>query len=122
MMSRAGKYHAVRGMALGLLLAVATVTGVAIREQVVEQRQATHAAGLVQRLLDADTAQVPQVVGEMAEYRQWTDPLLREEMDKAADKSRQKLHTSLALLPVDGSQVPYLYDRLLDAEAHEVPV
>ena len=122
MMARAGKYHAVRGMALGLLLAVATVTGLAIREQAVEQRKATYAAGLVQRLLDADTAQVPGVVGEMAEYRQWTDPLLREENGKAADKSRQKLHASLALLPVDGSQVTYLYDRLLDAEPHEVPV
>jgi serine/threonine protein kinase/formylglycine-generating enzyme required for sulfatase activity len=122
MMARAGRYHAVRGMTLGLLLAVTAVTGLAIREQVVEQRKATHAAGLVQRLLDADTAQVPGVVGEMAEYRQWTDPLLREENAKAADKSRQKLHASLALLPVDGSQVTYLYDRLLDAEPHEVPV
>ncbi len=122
LMARAGKYHAVRGMALSLLLAVATVTGLALREQVVEQRNATHAAGLVQRLLDADTAQVPQVVGELAEYRQWTDPLLREENDKAADKSRQKLHASLALLPVDGTQVSYLYDRLLDAEPHDVPV
>src|SRR5262249_49587512 len=108
MMARAGKYHALRGMALALLLAVATVTGWAIREQVVEQRKAAHAAELVQRLLYADTAQVPGVVGEMAEYRQWTDPLLHAEIDKAADKSRQKLHASLALLPVDGSQVPYL--------------
>jgi formylglycine-generating enzyme required for sulfatase activity len=122
MMGRAGKYHAVRGMALGLLLAVATVTGLAIREQVMEQRRATYAAGLVQRLLDADTAQVPPVVGEMADYRQWTDPLLRAEIDMAADKSRQKLHASLALLPVDGSQVTYLYDRLLDAGPHEIPV
>ena len=58
MMRKATRYHAARGMALGLLLAVATVTGLAIREQVVEQRKATHAAGLVQRLLDAETAQV----------------------------------------------------------------
>ncbi len=122
MMARAGKYHAVRGITLGLLLAVATVAGLAIREQVVEQRKATHAAGLVQRLLDADTAQVPGVIGEMAEYRQWTDPLLREEYDKAADKSQHKLHASLALLPVDSSQVTYLSDRLLDAEPSEVPV
>jgi hypothetical protein len=70
MMARAGKYHALRGMAVGLLLAVATMTGLAIREQVGEQRKATQAAGLVQRLLDADTAQVPGVVGEMAEYHQ----------------------------------------------------
>jgi serine/threonine protein kinase/formylglycine-generating enzyme required for sulfatase activity len=122
MMARAGKYHAVQAMVLALLLAVATVAGVAIRQQVVEQRQAAHAAGLVQRLLDADTGQVPQVIGEMADYRHWTDPLLHEEYDKAADKSRQKLHASLALLRVDGSQVTYLYDRLLDAEPHQVPV
>src|SRR5262249_8939576 len=31
-------------------------------------------------------------------------------------------HTSLALLPVDASQVPYLKGRLLDAEAGEVSV
>jgi hypothetical protein len=122
MMAKAGRYHAVRGMALGLLLAVATVTGLAIREQVVEQQKVTHATGLVRRLLDASTAQVPGVVGEMAEYRQWVDPLLREENAKAADKSRQKLHASLALLPVDGTQVTYLYDRLLDAHPNEVPV
>jgi serine/threonine protein kinase/formylglycine-generating enzyme required for sulfatase activity len=121
-MARAGKYHAMRGLALGLLLAVATVTGLAIREQVVEQRNATYAAGLVQRLLDADTAQVPGVVSEMAEYRRWTDRLLREEYDKAADRSRQKLRASLALLPVDSSKVAYLGDRLLDGEPHEVPV
>ena len=47
---------------------------------------------------------------------------LREEYDKAAANSRQKLHASLALLPVDATQVDYLYDRLLDAEPHEVPV
>ena len=122
MMVRGRKYHAVRGLALGLLLAVATVTGLVIHEQVVEQRKATHAVGLVQRLLDTDTAQVPGVVGEMAEYRHWTDPLLREEYDKSADKSRQKLHASLGLIPVDGAQVAYLYGRLLDAEPHEVPV
>jgi formylglycine-generating enzyme required for sulfatase activity len=41
---------------------------------------------------------------------------------KAADKSRQKLHTSLALLPVDASQVKYLNGRLLDAEAGELAI
>ena len=48
MMAKAGRYHAVRGMVVGVLLAVATFTGLAIREQVEEQRKATHAAGLVQ--------------------------------------------------------------------------
>ncbi len=122
MMRKAGRYHAVRGLALGLLMAVTTVTGLVIREQVVEQRKATQAAGLVQAVLNAATAQVPSVVGEMAEYRKWADPLLRQENDKAAANSRQKLHASLALLPVDATQVDYLYGRLLDAGPHEVPV
>ena len=78
--------------------------------------------GWCMRVLDAETAQVPGIVGEMAEYRKWTDPLLRQEYDKAATNSRQKLHASLALLPVDATQVDYLYGRLLDAEPQEVPV
>src|SRR5262249_33113641 len=67
-------------------------------------------------------AQVPAVIGEMAGYRQWADPLLRQENAKASSSSRQKLHTSPALLPVDAPQVEYLYNRLLDAEAGVVPV
>jgi serine/threonine protein kinase/formylglycine-generating enzyme required for sulfatase activity len=122
MLGRANRVHAVRGMALGLLLAVATVTGLAIREQVVEQRKAVHAAGLVRAVLNADTAQVPAIIEEISEYRKWADPLLRQENNKAAVNSRQKLHSSLALLPVDATQVDYLYGQLLDAKLHEVPV
>jgi formylglycine-generating enzyme required for sulfatase activity len=122
MMQKAQRYHAVRGSALGLLLAVVTVTGVVIRNQIVERQRATQAAGLVQAVLNADTAQVPAIIGEMADYRRLVDPLLREEYDKTKTNSRQKLHTSLALLPVDPAQVDYLYDRLLDAEPSEVPV
>lgn len=123
MMRRATRYHVVRGLLmLALALVVGTVAGVAVRDRVVEQGKATHAAGLVQRLFNADTAQVPAIIGEMADYRRWADPLLREENDKAAANSRKKLHASLALLPVDAMQVDYLYGRLLDAAPHEVPV
>jgi formylglycine-generating enzyme required for sulfatase activity len=104
------------GIAAGLLLlAVATVTGFAIRN-------ATHAAGLVQAILNANTTEAPAIIENMAAYRQWTDPLLRAENHNAADGSRPKLHISLALLPVDPGQVEYLYQRLLDAEPQEVAV
>ncbi len=122
MMNKASRYHAVWGIALGLLLAGVGLSGFGIREQVIEQRKATQAAGLVQAVLNADTAQVPTIIGEMVEYRKWADPLLREENEKAAANSRQKLHVSLALLPVDPSQVDYLSGRLLEAEPREVPV
>ncbi len=35
------------------------------------------------------------------EYRQWVDSSLRTELERRSDDSRQKLHASLALLPVD---------------------
>ncbi len=122
MMRKAGRYHVVRGIVVGVLLAAVTFMGLMIRDQVEEKQNATHAAGLVQAVLNAETAQVPGIIGEMAEYRKWVDPLLREENVKAAEKSRQKLHASLALLPVDATQVEYLYGRLLEAAPHEVPV
>jgi serine/threonine protein kinase/formylglycine-generating enzyme required for sulfatase activity len=125
--------------ALLLLLAMATAAGVMLRERVDEQRKAAYAAGLVLSLGNADTGQVPSIVAQMAEYRKWTDPLLREKkaislaeypestgllppVGEAAAKSRQQLHISLALLPVDPTQVRYLKDRLLTASPQEVPV
>ncbi len=122
LMSGAGRHHAVRSAALGVFLAIVTVAGFAIRDRVDQQKRATHAAGLVQALLKADTAQVPTIVAEIGEYRLWTDPLLKAEFDKAAADSPQKLHTSLGLLPVDPSHVDYLSARLLDAAPTEVPV
>jgi eukaryotic-like serine/threonine-protein kinase len=116
----AGRYRAFRAGMAALVIAVAAFTGLAIWNRFDEKQKANRAAGLVQALLNADIAQVPTIVGQMEEYRQWADPLLRKENGKAADDSRQKLRTSLALLPVDASQVPYLKDRLLEAEPGEV--
>ena len=58
---------------------------------------------------------VPGIVKDMAPYRRWLDPLLREAYAQAEkDKDpRKQLHASLALLPVDPGQVDYLYGRLL---------
>jgi serine/threonine protein kinase/formylglycine-generating enzyme required for sulfatase activity len=135
MMRKAGHRHAVRGSALALALLAATSVGLGIRGQVIEQQNAEHASGLVRRLLDADTAQVPGIIDEMKDNRHWTDPLLRdayaeaERADREADTegerardARRQLHAALALLPADPTQVEYLYGRLLDAEPQEVVV
>jgi len=122
MMRKATRYHVVRGVALAVMLLAVTVAGLGVWAQVVEEKKASHATGLVQRLLDADTPQAPVVIAEMNGYRAWVDPKLREENERAADDSRQKLHTSLALLPVDDGQVEYLYRRLLSAGPTELPV
>lgn len=114
-MRTATRHHAVRGLVVAVLVAVSAFTGLTIREQVIEHQNAEHASGLVDRLLDADTVQVPDIAREMEGYRRWADPHLRRENEAAQDGSRKKLHTSLALLPVDEGQAEYLYQRLLKA-------
>jgi formylglycine-generating enzyme required for sulfatase activity/tetratricopeptide (TPR) repeat protein len=122
MMKRAGRVYGLRSVLTLALLAGGVLAGIAVRRQVIESQQAAQAAGLVQRLLDADTAQVPEIVNSMREYRRWVDASLRDELEKAPAASRHKLHASLALLPVDASQVDYLFDRLLSATPGELPV
>jgi serine/threonine protein kinase/formylglycine-generating enzyme required for sulfatase activity/tetratricopeptide (TPR) repeat protein len=122
MMRRAGRVYGVRTVLTFVLLAAGVIVGIVVHRRVIENQQATHAAGLVQRLLDAHTPQVPEIVSAMRNYRRWIDPSLRSELEKGSDGSRQRLHASLALLPVDASQVDYLFNRLLTATPSELPV
>ncbi|MEI7855812.1 MAG: SUMF1/EgtB/PvdO family nonheme iron enzyme, partial [Planctomycetota bacterium] len=80
--------------------------------------------GLVERLLDANTADVPTIVKEISGYRRWANSMLSTANSKAEQEKdeRKQLHTSLALLPVHKGQIPYLYSRLLMANPNEVKV
>ncbi len=122
MMRQAGRSHLLRGTVLAVLLAVLSGAGWVVRDRVVERSNASHAGDLVRSLRSADTAQVPAIVAALEGYRPWADPLLRQDNEQADDGSRQKLHTALALLPVDAGQRDYLCDRLLEAAPQEVPV
>jgi eukaryotic-like serine/threonine-protein kinase len=135
MMERASRHHGTRGLALVLLLILLAAGGWAVQSQVVEQYRAAKAASLVERLLDAEAADVPQAVAALRDYRRWSDPLLREayasaeaaagEAEGEAEKARQerrRLNAALAMLPADPGRVDYLYERLLDAEPQEVGV
>ena len=113
MMKRAGRVHGFRGVLTFALLTAGVLAGIAVRRQDIETQRSTHAADLVQQVLVADTSQVPDIVESMRDYRQWVDSSLRSELDKSSDDSRQKLHASLALLPVDATQVDYLFNRLI---------
>ena len=117
MMRKARRHHVVRGLILAVILAL-------VGWGADEGHGTLQAHSLRDRLLDANTADVPAIVADMAPYHRWIDKLLREAHKEveANEDPRKQLHTSLALLPVDASQVPYLYGRLLGADAHEVPV
>jgi serine/threonine protein kinase/formylglycine-generating enzyme required for sulfatase activity len=117
MMRRAARHHALRCLVAAVLLALAgwgSVVGYGMLK----------AHALRDRLLDADTADVPGIVADMAPYRRWLDPLLRaaQREAEASCDARKRLHTSLALLPVDSGQQQYLYARLLKAEPQQVAI
>src|SRR5262249_28607638 len=117
MMGRATRYHAMRGFGVAVLLAFLGWGGY-------EGYGTLKAHALRERLLDANTSELPTIVSDMAPYRRWLDPLLHDayaQAEKDNDPHKQ-LHISLALLPVDSSQVKYLYGRLLDAAPGEVSV
>ena len=97
---------------------------VAVKQAGKESNGRLQAHALLDRLLDANTTDVPTIVKDMSPYRRWLDPLLRNAYKKAEanNESRKQLHASLALLPVDSTQVNYLYGRLLATEPNEVPV
>jgi formylglycine-generating enzyme required for sulfatase activity len=122
MMRRAGRLHGLRGALTLALLTIAIAGAIFARRSFVENQRETYAAALVQRVLDADTQQVPDIVAGMRAYHAYLDGSLRTELERAPDGSRPKLHASLALLPVDATQVDYLYNRLLQAAPIELPV
>src|ERR1019366_10263988 len=122
MMRKAGRYHAVRGMTLAVLLLVGSLIGLSVRSHVIEQENASHAAGLVKTLLNAKIGKVQEIIKEIDEYRTWADPLLKEANERTDLDAQKKLHISLALLPVDPGQAKYVYDRLLEAAPGEVPI
>jgi eukaryotic-like serine/threonine-protein kinase len=117
MMGKAAGLHAVRAAMLAVLLAL-------IGWGVYEGHGTLKAHALRDRLLDANIDEVPAIIQDMAPYRRWLDPLLHDAYAQAKNDNdrRKQLHGSLALLPVDVSQVKYLNDRLLDAEAGQVSV
>ncbi len=115
MMVRAGRDHSIR---CAWLVCWAVVIAIAARE--IPGR--IEANSLVERLLSADTTQVPGIVEKLDGYRRWADPLLRHDNEIAEGGSNQKLHSALALVGNDPSHVDYLADQLLIAKADEIPV
>ena len=77
------------------------------------------AHALRDRLLDANTAEVPAIVEDMAPYRRWLDPLLHDAHGQGGEGQRPRANNCTPAWPCcrwTPRQVDYLYGRLLDAE------
>ena len=128
MMQKAGRVHGIRSSVVAVVLVATSLTGLSLRNAVIEQQNAIRAEWLVDKLVNADINHVTDIVIGLKEYRTWADPQLKAKMIEGpigkmyrVDPSEQ-LNIALALLPVDATQVEYLYTRLLAAEPNEVPV
>jgi formylglycine-generating enzyme required for sulfatase activity len=117
MMRKAGRFHAVRGLAVAVAVLLLLGSGWEIHGRL-------RAQALMDNLLRAPTEDVPAVVADMGPYRRWLDgPLHQAYADAQANgDARKQLHASLALLPVDEGQVECLYAQLLKAGPSELPV
>jgi eukaryotic-like serine/threonine-protein kinase len=119
MMRAAARYHLMRagrvamaGAALGLVLLF-------VRGKLDEEHRRVQAHGMVRRLLDADVAQVPSIVAELAGYRRWADPELRRAVVDPSTRLAPRRRARIALLPVDAGQAPALLEAMLAAEPDE---
>jgi serine/threonine protein kinase/formylglycine-generating enzyme required for sulfatase activity len=122
MMRTGARVHGTRSVLALVLVAGATVAGLAIRQRMAAEKRAERIDLRVQQLLDAEIHRVPEVISAMSELRPWVNSALQRELERLPADSPQRLHVSLALLPVDPGQVAYLTGRMLTAEPEEMPI
>jgi serine/threonine protein kinase/formylglycine-generating enzyme required for sulfatase activity len=80
------------------------------------------AESLRDRLVRAETSQVPALLSELAPYRRWVEPLVRKARREAEAGSRVELNTSLALFPWDSGEGDFLLAQALQADEQVFPV
>ena len=111
MMKRAGRVHGLRTLGLVMLVSLITWGGI-------EGYGTLRASALVESLKTANTTGVPALIEQLRSYRRWAGRPLSGLLSSTENDRDQHLRASLAnlaLLPDDGSQADYLYDRLLSA-------
>ena len=92
-----------------------------LREWLIKDQEAKQ---LVEAIVLAETKNVPQQVEKLEglRLRTWANTLLDGVIANSGENSKERLHASLALLPVDAGQVNYLLERLLKADPDVFPV
>jgi serine/threonine protein kinase/formylglycine-generating enzyme required for sulfatase activity/tetratricopeptide (TPR) repeat protein len=115
MMKRAGRVYGLK--TLGTLVLVSLISWAAW-----EGYGRLRASALVESVQQVGTSELPAIVKQLGGYRHWADPQLTHLVRSTDPHRREHLHASLALLPVDATQVDYLFGRLSKAASGELPV
>ncbi len=121
-MRRCGRKVFYRAAAAAASIFGLLVVGVLLYRSIVNKYDVNHARQLVRRVQGAEIGDVLVTVAEMRDYREWTDPELKNLLKEKSLEPDRRLRASLALLPVDPGQVEYLFGRLLDAPPEDLSV
>jgi formylglycine-generating enzyme required for sulfatase activity len=122
MMRAATRHHLLRAAAVAVLLAVLGLAGMLVRRQFLEHRDAELAESAVQRLLDADTVEVPRILPDLDRHRRFAVPRLGEIAHDPGRPAKDRLHAGLALLPDEPDLSDFLAEAALTAEPAQVIV
>ena len=124
MMARASRIHGMRALGLTVVAVLVLAAGLHFWNKYEEKRPKNggHRAG--PQLLATDRPQVSGIlkaINELGVDRRWVEDELKRTIADTASTPLAQLHASLALLPNDPSQIPFLKARLLDADPAEFP-
>ena len=122
MIRAATRRHLLVWAAISLVAGASLAVGWRWRRRTIDEQQTLAGRALVQHVLDAETAEVPGLLAELTPFRDRVADELQAVVTSAAPTSKQRLHASLALLPGDLSQRPWLERRVLTLAPHEVIV
>ena len=111
MMKRASRVYGMRVLVVALVAALGIWAGLD-----------SYSVALVDGLKTADMIHVPDRIEQLNNYRLWAEPRLRRMLDDSGQQSSEHLRASLALLPVDPLQAPFLHVPLLEGEPSAFPV
>jgi serine/threonine protein kinase len=114
MMRKAGRYHGIHTTIVISLVSALFLAGLLISGEIAERQDYIQAYHLVWQLEHATPDAVPDIVAQMKDYRTWVNPQLVEILRRPAQYALEtRLNASLALLPVDSSQMDYLCEHIL---------
>ncbi|MEJ7593795.1 MAG: protein kinase [Planctomycetaceae bacterium] len=100
------------GIVLSVILIGAIVTNF-FRRQARHLRSEDEALVLVSRLKDVGIRDVPDLVKQMTEYREWVNPLVTQIVTDTSQSERNRIRAAMAALPVNDEHVDWLTQRLV---------
>ncbi len=124
MMRRAGRMHGLRAVGLVAVAVGLSIAGLRIWDRIDSASRAAQVGAMyrVKEFLNAETPRVPELLQSIESDRRWIDPELKRVVNDPLVTSKARLRASLALLPIDPTQVTDLAKYLPEARTDEVSV